>query len=351
MRQFVLRSRYYFSRLSDVEKRIYRDIYNCWASGGTEAEITLPGTEFELPTGMSLFRLVGYIIEENPHLFHLETAQFYYTRVGTTVTIRAEGVYSPSEYREIYGQLLDRVDHILEMAACCHTEYAKMLFLHDYLAENITFDIPGNDPRSVRESHTIVGALLRGVCVCDGFARAYRLLCDQMHLSCTVVIGESTEADNEKAHAWNLVKINGCVYHVDVTWDSRMIADSCFVPDYYFLRSDAAFAKDHVWDPALYPSAPEDYPREECTVSTNWEFEQAVCAKVRAGIQTVKIQFAENFPEPHAPGTLLNEVIGRNPGVFIGVSRYDYAFYRDVNYAIIKFRMRGVKPDGTGESM
>lgn len=351
MRQFVLRSRYYYSCLSEVEKRIYREIYNCWASGDTEAEIILPGTGFELPTGMSLFQLVGYIIEENPQLFHLETAQLYYTRMGTTVTIRADAVYSQSEYWEIYGKLLDRVDHILKMTDDCHTEYDKLLFLHDYLAENITFDIPGDDSRSARESHTIVGALLRGACVCDGYARAYRLLCDQMHISCTVMIGKSTESGNEEAHAWNLVKINGSVYHVDVTWDSRLITDSRFMPDYYFLRSDDLFAKDHVWDAALYPPAPEDYPREECTVSSKWEFEQSVCAKLRAGIQTVKIQFADSFLKTYELGTLLNGVTSRNPGVFTGIGRFDHVFFRDINYAMIRFIKRGENGDGTGESV
>ena len=92
VRQFILGSRYYFSRLSDFEKKIYRKIYDCWVTGGSVAQITLPGSGFTLPSGMDLHRIVTYIIDENPHLFHLETSQFCYNRKGAQVTIQAENV-------------------------------------------------------------------------------------------------------------------------------------------------------------------------------------------------------------------------------------------------------------------
>ena len=102
MRQFILGSRYYFSRLSDFEKKIYRKIYDCWVTGDSVAEITLPGSGFTLPSGMELHRLVTYIIDENPHLFHLETSHFHYSRIGPKVTIQADNVYSPDEYKRVY---------------------------------------------------------------------------------------------------------------------------------------------------------------------------------------------------------------------------------------------------------
>lgn len=337
MRQFILGSRYYFSRLSDFEKKIYRKIYDCWVTGDSIAKITLPGSGFTLPSGMELHQLVTYIIDENPHLFHLETSQFNYSRFGPQVTIQADNVYSPDEYKRVYEKLIARVDQIVERAKYYHTDYERMLYLHDYLAENITYDMGAPDPRSQREIHTIVGSLLNSACVCDGYARAYRLLCDQLHLSCIVAIGDSTAMDNAGPHAWNFVKLNGKVYHVDVTWDSCLIAGGCPATDYYFLRNDSVFSKDHSWDPTLYPPITEDYPRKDRKVTSKWELEQYLCEKVKAGERDILVQLADNFPGAEALQRLLKEIVARNPLVFFRIKGYGSSYYDSIKYAKIHF--------------
>ncbi len=337
MKQFILGSRYYFSRLSDFEKKIYRKIYDCWVTGSSIAKITLPGTGFTLPSGMELHQLVTYIIDENPHLFHLETSQFNYSRIGPKVTIQADNVYAPDEYNKIYSKLISRVEQIVEKASHYSTDYEKLLFLHNFLAENITYDMGAPDARSQREIHTIVGALLNSACVCDGYARAYRLLCDHLHLSCIVAIGESTAKDSEGPHAWNFVKLNNMVYHVDVTWDSNLIAGGCPITDYYFMRNDAVFSKDHAWDSSLYPPIVVDYPRKEPKISTKWELEKCICEEVKAGNKDVVLQLADNFPGVDILQKLLKDIVNRNPFVFLRIKGYGSTYYDNIKYAKIHF--------------
>jgi len=332
-----LGSRYYFSRLSDFEKKIYRKIYDCWVTGNSIAQITLSGSDFTLPSGMELHQLVTYIIDENPHLFHLETSHFHYRRLGTQVTIQAENVYTPGEYKRVYEKLTARVDQIVEQAKQYPTDYQKLLYLHDYLAENVTYDMGSPDPRSQREIHTIVGSILNSACVCDGYARAFRLLCDQLHLSCIVAIGDSTAMDNAGPHAWNFVKLNNRVYHVDVTWDSCLIAGGCPVTDYYFLRNDAVFSKDHSWDPALYPPITADYPRKDRKISDKWELEQYLCEKVKARERDILVQLADNFPGAETLQRLLKDILARNPFVFAQIKRYSSIYYDSIKYAKIHF--------------
>ena len=126
MNHFVLGSRYYFSRLSDFEQKIYREIYDSWVNGGNVAKVYLPGFGFNLPSGMELHQIVTYIIEDNPHLFHLETSQFSYRRLGGHVYIEAEQVYSPGEYQQIYQKLIKRVNQLTEKAKQYKTDYEKM---------------------------------------------------------------------------------------------------------------------------------------------------------------------------------------------------------------------------------
>lgn len=337
MEHFTLGSRYYFSRLSDFEKKVYRDIYDGWVNGDSSIKIMLPGTGFELPTGTELHQIVTYVIEDNPHLFHLETTQFNYHRHGKYITIKAENVYSKEEYEAIYRELLVRVGQIVEKANRYTTDYEKLRFLHDYLAENITYDLGAADPKSQREVHTIVGALLNSACVCDGYSRAYRLLCDQIHISCIVAIGKSTQSENGGPHAWNFVKINNKVYHADITWDSGLIAKGFPIPDYYFLRNDVCFSKDHAWDHSLYHPVKEDYPRTERFISNKSELEQFICEKLKAGEPNIIVQLADSFPNADSLEKLLEAIASRNPAVFRRVKKYGYAYYDGTKCAKLSF--------------
>lgn len=337
MKQFILGSRYYFSRLSDIEKKVYRQIYDCWVTGDSVARFAMPGTDFKLPTGMELHQLVTYIIDENPHLFHLETSQFRYQRRGVQISIEADNVYTPAEYRQVYDRLIRRTEQIVEKARQYPTDLEKLRFLHDYLAENILYHTGAPDSRSQREVHTIVGALLSSACVCDGYARAFRLLCDQLHLSCIVAIGDSTLPDHSGAHAWNFVKLGGQVYHVDVTWDSNYHAAGSPVTDYYFMRSDKIFSRDHAWDPKLYPPIRKDFPRREPLARNKWELEACVCDGLRAGKREILVRLSDDFPGTDALQQLLKEIVSRNPAVFSGIRSYTSAYLENIKYAKLNF--------------
>lgn len=337
MERFVLGKRHYFSSLSGSDQKIYREIYNCWVNGGSVARLTLPGSGFVLPSGRKLHQLVTCIIEENPHLFHLETSQFHYSRCGSQVTIQAEKVYTQQEYERVYARLLAIVKQIVGKAARCSSDYQKFLFLHNLLAQNITYTKGKPGLRAQREVHTIAGALLNKACVCDGYARAYRLLCDQLQLSCAIAVGRSTALHHAGPHAWNFVKLNNKVYHVDVTWDSCLMESGCPVSDYYFLRNDAAFSRDHAWDRRIYPRVVEDYPRKEKGIRTKQELEGHLCELARSGKSETLVWFPGSFPGAEQLQRQLGEIISKNPTVFRQVRRYGSTCYEDIKYAKIFF--------------
>lgn len=57
------------------------------------------------------------------------------------------------------------------------------------------------------------GALVTGKTVCTGYARAYKLLCDELSMPCKVVTGTK----NGVSHAWNSVSIDSDTFYVDCT--------------------------------------------------------------------------------------------------------------------------------------
>ena len=277
--RFVLHSRYYFSRLSKENQSLYRAIYDGWARGASKVDLIIPGSGFDAYRGLSLHNLVEYIIMDNPHLFHLETSQFNYSRLGVKVTISAEPVYSPDEYSEIYQKLILCTNRIRAVPAFSGNFLRKISYIHDFLASEISYDKGLPSARSQREIHTIVGALLNKACVCDGYARAMRLLCDLSQISCIVVTGIGKTETGGERHAWNIVKNNGTKYQIDTTWDSNLADNDC-VSRLFFLRDDLMFARDHVWDRNFYPSCSSDYPRKEPVVANQRDLDLLIREKL-----------------------------------------------------------------------
>lgn len=125
----------------------------------------------------------------------------------------------------------------------------KILLAHNYLAYIATYD-----PAYLRQgisafnpySHSAYGALISKVCVCHGFAEAFKRILNRGGVPCEIVSG--TVKRNGERHAWNYVKLDdGSCYHVDVTFDDqdKIIFD-------YFMKSDAVMRNDRTW------------PKEDC---------------------------------------------------------------------------------------
>lgn len=171
-------------------------------------------------------------------------------------------LYSPAEATKIRGQLDAAAQSIISEHINDHqSDYDKVRSLHDYLKSNLEYDTVAAsshrpNERNIAEAHNIIGALLKCKCVCEGFAKAFKFLCDKIDLECWVVSGKGSSSIGAGPHAWNIVKINGYYHHVDVTWDNQY-SDSSSMPNYGYMNlSDDEIAKDHTWNKKHYPECP-----------------------------------------------------------------------------------------------
>ncbi|MCR4961666.1 MAG: hypothetical protein K6A74_09445, partial [Lachnospiraceae bacterium] len=97
--------------------------------------------------------------------------------------------------------------------------------------------------------------------VCEGYSRAFKMICDRIGIDCIVVPGH-TSSSGTGAHMWNFVRDPfGFWYAVDVTWDDPLRADEWknrITPDdqirNYFLvggktkRGGSTFESRHIAD-------------------------------------------------------------------------------------------------------
>lgn len=108
----------------------------------------------------------------------------------------------------------------------------KIIYTNNYLCRNCEYAT-----NIVDSSHTLKGALVDKLPVCDGYSKAFKYLLKQVGVEAELATSDPM------VHAWNLVKIDNDYYHVDVTWnDTKEIGVGRISYD-YFLRSDKEFSK------------------------------------------------------------------------------------------------------------
>jgi hypothetical protein len=89
---------------------------------------------------------------------------------------------------------------------------------------------------------TAYGGLILGRAVCEGYSEAFQYLLHQVGVECLIAGGEG----NGQPHQWNIVRIDGEYYHVDVTWnDGNSVPQLDFVLRYYLNMTDSMIARDH----------------------------------------------------------------------------------------------------------
>ena len=113
------------------------------------------------------------------------------------------------------------------------TDYEKVKAIHDYIIKLASYD-------SSYQKSSAYDILINKTSVCEGYAlSAYRLFTDA-GLESRIVTGLG---DGEN-HAWNIVKVNGAWYNIDLTWDDPITSSGAQIIDYdYFLKNDQDFIK------------------------------------------------------------------------------------------------------------
>lgn len=216
---------------------------------------------FTIAGAVQADELVIQVLNDHPEIFYVGQ-EFRVTSSLMKREVLPVYLYSPTETAQIRTQLEQAAHELIaELINDHQSDYDKVRSLHDYLKSNLEYDtIAANshrpNERNIAEAHNIVGALLKHKCVCEGFAKALKFLCDKIGLECWVVCGKGSSPLAMGPHAWNIVKINGYYHHVDVTWDNQY-SDSATIPNYGYLNlSDEEISKDHTWNRRHYPECP-----------------------------------------------------------------------------------------------
>lgn len=138
------------------------------------------------------------------------------------------------------------------------TEYEIVKEIHDYICSINVYDYPAaSDPYSHMYAFSSYGALLKGKCVCQGYAVTFYRICKELGFKVRLV---SSDPD-WGCHAWNIIELDNKYYILDCTWDDQVFdeEDTGIEPYYYFLTDYKSSLKyDSIGQHKLYSSLYEN---------------------------------------------------------------------------------------------
>ncbi len=233
-------SKYYYSRLSTDEKDIYNNISNALL----KFEPTL---SIKNISSLDIHKILNAVLFDNPVFFYLNSRGIMIARSQFGMQLQFQYDYSKSEAEAMWQKAQSKIDEFMTRIKPDMKPLAKQIEAHRWMQQNIKI---ATEPYDIT-CFSLVGALVKGSCVCEGFAHVYKLICDRLHLASIIVTGTGHLPDGtSQLHAWNITRIDGIVSHIDVTWDTIYGLGSY---DYFNLTDDE-ISVDHEFDRKAYPS-------------------------------------------------------------------------------------------------
>lgn len=212
---------------SDIYHRIYLD----FASQGMTVDQN------------KVMRLTNLIIKDVPEVYMLVNYIYRYDYDKNQYYLRAKSSCTPESYAAEMTQINAACDAICNSVTASMSEFEKAKIIHDGFIAWADYGGINN-----ANSGDITGSFITKRAVCEGFARAYLLLCQRVNLKCVYVVGSlrtKTEPETWGNHAWNLTQADGVWYLVDITGDGSF-PNQCGWN--YFLRGSDWFSASYKYE-------------------------------------------------------------------------------------------------------
>ena len=243
---------YYYNKLNDGQKKIYESIANAVKNFQSEFPIRDYVADNKENFAQEVSVAIAAFINDHPEVFYIESQYSTYTLSGFNGDIGYIKLnYTESTLEDVNSKIEIIKQKIQEYITGTEnlSDYEKELYIHDKLAQNVTYSNLEDLPRAY---HTAEGPFLENIGVCDGFTKTLQILYDQLGIDSIIVLGVL----DDNPHAWNLVNIEDNWYHVDLTSSRSIIEETGIITHAYFNLSDERMKKIATFDnPELLPKA------------------------------------------------------------------------------------------------
>jgi len=276
-------SRPVYSMLSQKEKAVYEALYR--GISDHEEKITLP---YDI-SGKTYSKVYCIIEKQEPELFWVDSVYYTAEKIrDAKIVYRAD----EKEAESMKKKLEKAADSILHYIPDYLTDYQKVMQIHDSLINSCRYV----ETEETGYCSTAYGCLVRKEANCEGYAKAFDLICSRIGINAVLITGEVEGGEN---HAWNQVNVSGKWYNIDVTWDDSDIEGD--TRRAYFLCDDSEFYRNHTpdrehFEPFVCNSSENNYYNINGLYAENVEDAASIVVQgLMRGDESVEIKFANDI--------------------------------------------------------
>ena len=254
-----------YSLLDDCQKLIYNKLVS--------AEIGTISYTLEFKNGEFLYsdyQTQGYlsavmyaVSRDHPEIFYFHgysisggyfySGNKYIKSLNFNMIVNSKSTYTQANIKSYYNAMMNMVKNA---PVDLSNRYNFVKSVHDYISLNAYYpDL--NSSAYTYNCHDAYGALVQGICVCEGYSEAFKLICDYYKIPTVCLTGLA----NGGAHMWNAALMDdGKWYYLDVTWDDYDSDNYGIFTDFFLVGSSTkdshftggAFSASHVEDDLTY---------------------------------------------------------------------------------------------------
>jgi len=204
---------YFFNQLTeDMDRYIYYRILEGLLEQAEEIVIA----HDDMPRMHEMFVLV---LHDHPEIFWVSGATNTTLTRWTDGRVEASFVPTYTFSGDLLAYAIENVDAAIERFLATVdptlTEYELVRFVYEYIIRSTVYDL------DAPHHQTIYSVFVNRASVCAGISRAAQLLLNRLGIFATYVTGVAYVPGTSSepiGHAWNLVRVNGEYYFLDVTW-------------------------------------------------------------------------------------------------------------------------------------
>lgn len=162
--------------------------------------------------------------------------------------------------RQMKRDTVELADEIVpKLNASGLSDYEKVMAVNKYLCDTVYYPDPigeyeDGSKKYYYKAHTAYGAFHDGSAVCEGYARAAGILLDRLGVDLDL---EEGDVIGGELHAWNLAKVDGDWYQLDICWNDAAGEYDPSRSNDYTLETDEFMRQSRNWDADLYPATPD----------------------------------------------------------------------------------------------
>ena len=183
---------YYYNHMNKAQQAAYHSIL----SG-----VKNLADEFQIPAleGEELYNVFFQMRLDHPEIFWVSSYKYRYYKDAPNLIFIPEYLFDKKKICEHQKAMTARVEKLIRPAQKL-SEWEKEKYVHDFICENIRYD-----KLKKSYSHEIIGPLGQGVGVCEGIAKAVKVLLDALGVWCVIAIcGNNPETSEIRYDYFNL---------------------------------------------------------------------------------------------------------------------------------------------------